>query len=51
MTLAIGESNLPACGPPARFSVHLASRTVTPAGSVHNSRGDNVMRMLVQLKR
>ena len=24
----------PACGPPASFSVHLASSAVTPAGSV-----------------
>ena len=36
-----GESNLPACGPPASFSVHLASSAVTPVGSVHKSRGDN----------
>ena len=40
-----------ACGPPASFSVHLASSAVTPAGSVHKSRGDNVVRMWVQLKR
>ena len=51
MTLASGESDLPACGPPASFSVHLASSEVTPAGSVHKSRGDNVVRMLVQLER
>ena len=31
--------------PPASFSVHLASSAVTPAGSVHKSRGDNVVRM------
>ena len=37
--------------PPASFSVHLASSAVTPAGSVHKSRGDNVVRMWVQLKR
>ena len=42
-----GESDVPACGPPASFSVHLVSSAVTPAGSVHKSRGDNV----VQLKR
>ena len=30
---------------PASFSVHLASSAVTPAGSVHKSRGDNVVRM------
>ena len=45
------ESDVPACGPPASFSVHLASSAVTPAGSVHKSRGDNVVRMWVQLKR
>ena len=39
-----------ACGPPASFSVHLASSAVTPVGSVHKSRGDNVVRMWVQLK-
>ena len=37
-----GESDVPACGPPASFSFHLASSTVTTAGSVHKSRGDNV---------
>ena len=47
----LGESDVPACGPPASFSVHLASSAVTPAGSVHKSRGDNVVRMWVQLKR
>ena len=46
-----GSSDIPACGPPASFSVHLASSAVTPAGSVHKSRGDNVVRMWVQLKR
>ena len=52
MTLASGgESDVPACGPPASFSVHLASSAVTPAGSVHKSRGDNVVRMCAQLKR
>ena len=30
---------------------YLASSAVTPAGSVHKSRGDNVVRMWVQLKR
>ena len=49
--LSGGESDVPACGPPASFSVHLASSAVTPAGSVHKSRGDNVVRMWVQLKR
>ena len=44
MTLASGggESELPVCGSPAIFSVHLASSAVTPAGSVHISRGDNM---------
>ena len=46
-----GESDVSTCGPPASFSVHLASSAVTPAGSVHKSRGDNVVRMWVQLKR
>ena len=46
-----GESDVPACGPPASFSVHLASSSVTPVGSVHKSRGENVVRMWVQLKR
>ena len=45
------KSDLPACGPPATFSVHLTSSALTPAGSVHTSRGDNVVRMWVQLKR
>ena len=49
--MLVGESDVPACGPPASFSVHLASSAVTPAGSVHKSRGDNVVRMWVQLKR
>ena len=52
MTLASGrESDVPACGPPASFSVHLASSAVTAAGSVHKSMGDNVVRMWVQSKR
>ena len=34
-------------GPPASLSVHLASSAVTPVGSVHKSRGDNVMRLCV----
>ena len=35
-----GGSDVPVCGPPASFSVHLASSAVTPVGSVHKSRGD-----------
>ena len=46
-----GESDFPACGPPVSYSVHLASSAVTPAGSVHKSRGDNVVLMWVQLKK
>ena len=45
MTLASvggGESDLPACGPPSSFFVHLTSSALTPAGYVHKSRGDNV---------
>ena len=48
MTLASGgKSDVPACGTPARFS----TSADTPVGYVHKSRGDNVVRMLVQLKR
>ena len=46
-----GESDIPACCPPANFSVHLASSAVTPVGDVHKSRGDNMVRMWGQLKR
>ena len=31
--------------------VHLASSAVAPAGFVHKSRGENVVRVWVQLKR
>ena len=53
MTLASGggESDFPACGPPVSFSVDLASSAVTPAGSVHKYRGDNLVRKWVQFKR
>ena len=37
-----GESDVAARGPPASLSVHLGSSAVTPAGSVHKSRGDYV---------
>ena len=49
MTLASGggESDVPTCGPPASFSIHLASSAVTPAGSVNKSTGDNVVHMQV----
>ena len=47
-----GGSDHPACGPPASLSLHLASSSITPAGSVHNkSRGDNVVCMWEKLKR
>ena len=36
------ESDAPASGPPASFSVHQARSAVTPVESVHKSRGDNV---------
>ena len=39
------QSDRPACSPPASFSVHLVSSTVTPAGSVQKSRGDNMVRL------
>ena len=48
------ESDVLACGPPASFSVtsvHLASSAVIPAGSVHKSRSDNVVRMWVKPRR
>ena len=38
-------------GPIFPLVVHLANSAVTPAGSVHKSRGDNVVRMWLQLKR
>ena len=47
----MSTNSLPACGPPASFSVHLASSAVSPVGSVHKSMGDSVVRMWVQLKR
>ena len=46
-----GEFDHPAFGLPASFSLHLASSSITPAGSVHKSRGDSVVHMWVQLKR
>ena len=48
--MLVWESDLLA-GPPASFSFHLASSSVTPAGSVHKSMGDNVVLMWMQLKR
>ena len=42
----MGESDHPAFGPAANLSLHLASSSITPAGSVHKSRGDSVVRML-----
>ena len=49
--LLVMESDLPACNPPASFSIHLASSAVTPVRFFHKSKADNVMRMWVQLKR
>ena len=46
-----GETDHPAFGPPASKSLHLVSNSITPAGSVHKSRGDSVVRMWLQLKR
>ena len=37
------NSDLPDSGPPASFSVHLASSSVTPAGYVHKSTGDDMV--------
>ena len=52
MTLTSGgESDIPVCGPPASSSVHLDISAVTPAGSVHKSRDDNVVLIWVQMKR
>ena len=42
-----GESDHPAFGPPVSLSLHLASSSITPAGSVHKSRGDSVVRLWV----
>ena len=39
-----GESDHPAFVPPVSISLYLASSSITPAGSVHKSRGDNVVR-------
>ena len=41
MTLASGggETDVPASGPPASFSVRLDSSAVTPAGTAHKSMG------------
>ena len=46
-----GGADLPACGPPASFCVHLASSTVTLAGYVHKSMGDNVICVCHDLNR
>ena len=47
----MGEADVPAFGAPANDSIHLAISSIIPAGSVHKSRCDSVVRMLVQLKR
>ena len=46
-----GESVLPDVRTPTSLSLHLTSSSITPAGSVHKSRGDNVVHMWVQLTR
>ena len=46
-----GEYENHAFGPPASLSLHLASSSISPAGSVHKSRGDSAVPMWVQLKR
>ena len=52
MTLASGGSPMfPLVVHQPASPSFLASSAVTPAGSVHKSRGDNVVRMWVQLKR
>ena len=50
LTLVL-ESDHPVFSPPASISLHLASNSITPAGFVHKSKGDSVVRMWVQLKR
>ena len=49
MTLASGGS--PMFPLVVHQPAYLSSSAVTPAGSVHKSRGDNVVRMWVQFKR
>ena len=44
-----GESDHPP-GQPASLALHLASSSIIQAGYVHKSRGDNGVRMRVQLK-
>ena len=46
-----GEFDPPVFGPPASLSLHLASSSITPPGSVHKSKSGCVARMWVQLKR
>ena len=46
-----GESDHPAFGLSASISLHLTSSSITPAGFVHKSRVDSVVRMWVQLKK
>ena len=51
LPLLVGESDDPVCGSPASLSLHLASISITSAGSAHKSSGENVVHMWVQLKR
>ena len=45
-----GESDYPPFGPPTSLSLNLASSPITPAGSVHKSRGDSKLHMWFQLR-
>ena len=49
--LLMGESNLATSGPPASFTVHLAISAVSLVGSLHKSRGDNMVCIWMQLMR
>ena len=40
--MLVGETDVPAFGPPANVSIHLAISSIIPAGSVHKSRCDSV---------
>ena len=46
-----GQSNLPAYGQPASFSIHLARSAMTSEGSILKSMENNVVPMWVKLKR
>ena len=46
-----GGIRTPTFGPSASLYLHLASSSITLAGSVHKSRGDSVVHMWLQMKR